>query len=111
MLWKSVRLDSSLFYSSNVFHAALLCVSCDIPAARKCCGFKSYAARLGCHKCMKIFPGDFGEKKETTQALIDGTGNQEQNSLTVDMLKGLKTQQTRIKQKNLQENMELFTVF
>lgn len=64
MLWKGVRLDSSLFDSSYVFRAALLCVSCDIPAARKCCGFKSHAARLGCHKCMKIFPGDFGEKRD-----------------------------------------------
>lgn len=64
MLWKGVRLDSSLFDSSYVFRAALLCVSCDISAARKCCRFKSHAARLGCHKCMKIFPGDFGEKRD-----------------------------------------------
>ena len=29
--------------------------SCDIPAARKVCGFLSHAARLGCSKCLKIF--------------------------------------------------------
>lgn len=64
MLWKGVRLESSIFTCVSIFRAALLCVSCDIPAARKCCGFKSHAGRLGCHKCFKVFPGDFGEKRD-----------------------------------------------
>ena len=38
------------------FHGALLCCACDIPAARKLCGFKSHSARMGCSKCMKEFP-------------------------------------------------------
>lgn len=58
VLWKGLRLESSFLNCASVFRAALLCVSCDIPAARKCCGFKSHAGRLGCH----IFSGDFGEK-------------------------------------------------
>jgi hypothetical protein len=39
---------------------ALLCVSCDIPAARKTLGFLSHSAALGCSKCLKKFPGSVG---------------------------------------------------
>ena len=39
---------------------AVLCVSCDIPAGRKLCGFLSHAARLGCSRCYKPFPGSVG---------------------------------------------------
>ena len=63
-LWKGIELQSSLSQNSITFRAALLCVSCDIPAARKCCGFKSHAGRLGCHKCFKEFQGGFGEKRD-----------------------------------------------
>ena len=35
--------------------AALLCVACDIPAARKVCGFLGHMAKLGCSKCTKVF--------------------------------------------------------
>ena len=39
---------------------ALLCISCDLPAVRKTCGFLSHSAALGCSKCMKKFPGTVG---------------------------------------------------
>lgn len=39
-----------------------MCVACDIPAARKVCGFKSHNANKGCSKCCKLFPGGFGSK-------------------------------------------------
>ena len=45
------------------FKAALMCVACDIPAARKVCGFKGHNANLGCSRCSKYFPGGF-EKKD-----------------------------------------------
>ena len=35
---------------------ALLCVSCDLPATRKVCGFTSHSSLRGCSKCMKSFP-------------------------------------------------------
>ena len=48
---------------SVVVRAALICVACDIPAARKVCGFVSHNALLGCSKCLKPFPtASFGEK-------------------------------------------------
>ena len=45
------------------FVVALLCIASDVPATRKTCGFKSHAANKGCSKCLKSFPGGFGEKK------------------------------------------------
>ena len=36
---------------------ALTCVSCDIPATRKVCGFLGHNATLGCNKCYKKFIG------------------------------------------------------
>ena len=45
-----------------LFKIALMCVACDIPAARKLCGFKGHNANLGCSRCAKEFPGGFGCK-------------------------------------------------
>lgn len=33
---------------------AISCISCDIPASRKVCGFLGHNARLGCNKCYKF---------------------------------------------------------
>ena len=50
---------------SLVVRAALMCVACDIPAARKVCGFVPCNAFLGCTKCSKPFPTtSFGEKPD-----------------------------------------------
>jgi len=47
----------------TVLRAAVLCVACDVPAARKVCGFLGHTARLGCSKCLKEFvTGSFGDK-------------------------------------------------
>ena len=45
-----------------LFRLALLCVACDIQAARKCCGFKGHSATHGCSRCNKSFPGGIGQK-------------------------------------------------
>ena len=63
-LWKGVRLQSSLSAIPLVFRVALLCTSSDIPASRKLCGFKGHSAQLGCSRCLKEFPGSFGEKRD-----------------------------------------------
>lgn len=48
-----------------IVRAALLCVACDIPAARKVCGFVGHQALRGCSKCLKEFPTEeFGEKAD-----------------------------------------------
>lgn len=41
---------------------ALSCVSCDIPASRKVCGFLGHNAALGCNKCLKKFDVPFGSR-------------------------------------------------
>ena len=38
------------------------CVTCDIPASRKVCGFVSHNAALGCNKCLKKFEVKFGQR-------------------------------------------------
>ena len=44
---------------------ALLCVSCDLPATRKVCGFTSFSSLHGCSKCMKTFTcSSFGAKAD-----------------------------------------------
>ena len=47
---------------TEIVKGALLCVTCDIPAGRKVCGFLSHAATLGCSKCLKKFPGAASQK-------------------------------------------------
>ena len=44
------------------FRCALLGVSCDLPAARKVCGFLSHSANLGCSKCYTEFSEGFGRR-------------------------------------------------
>lgn len=63
--WTGVKLQiySSTGIIEKVVKCALLCVSCDLPAGRKACGFLSYTARLGCSRCMKEFPGSVGDKR------------------------------------------------
>ena len=61
-LWEGV-----VMYTTNkapvMVRAALLCVGCDIPAARKVCGFLGHRATMGCSKCLLPFPTkQFGEK-------------------------------------------------
>ena len=54
-LWEGVLLKIPGHGEINV-RAALLCVSSDVPATRKLCGFADHAAGFGCSKCLKKFP-------------------------------------------------------
>ena len=38
------------FCGTVLFRAVLSCISCDLPATRKLCGFSSFSARHGCSK-------------------------------------------------------------
>ena len=61
-LWKGVNLQiqTPSGIVEQVVHCAVLGVGCDIPAARKACGFLGHSAKLGCSKCFKEFPGTVG---------------------------------------------------
>ena len=61
-LWHGMtfKVQSASGVLSKVVKCALLCVSCDLPAGRKLCGFLGHSAKLGCSKCLKSFPGGVG---------------------------------------------------
>ena len=57
-LWTGIELSVLGSSVKQKFRCALLGVSCDLPAARKTCGFLSHSANLGCLKCyFKFFDG------------------------------------------------------
>ena len=55
-----MTVSSSISSSEFPIRCLLLSVACDLPAARKVCGFLSHAAKHGCSKCFKEFPGKTG---------------------------------------------------
>ena len=55
-LWSGVLLPTS----HQLIRAALLAVSCDLPAGWKVCGFLSHSANLGCSRCYCPFSEGFG---------------------------------------------------
>lgn len=73
--------------NGEVVRAMLSCIANDIPAARKVCGFANFNARLGCSRCLKVFPTEqFGDapdysgfdvetwpKRSNAQMLLAGT--------------------------------------
>ena len=63
-LSKGILLSTSLSPVPLRVVAALLCVTADIPATRKVCGFVGHSANRACSKCFKFFPGGFREKKD-----------------------------------------------
>lgn len=64
LLWKGELVGISNSRTVLV-RAAVTCISCDIPAARKVCGFVGHNARLACSKCLKVFPtSTFGKKPD-----------------------------------------------
>lgn len=81
-LWNAILMQTH----DNRFvlvRAALLCVACDVPAARKVCGFSGRRAFRGCSKCLKPFPTEhFGEKADYT-----GFKREEWEPRTLDMHK------------------------
>ena len=58
-LWTGVELKQPGTDATTTFRCALLGVACDLPAARKVCGFLSYSANLGCSRCFQSFSEGF----------------------------------------------------
>ncbi|CAB4431022.1 unnamed protein product [Rhizophagus irregularis] len=50
-LWNGIELSGTYKSTNKPIRAAVICCSCDIPAARKLCGYIS--ARVACHRCLK----------------------------------------------------------
>ena len=60
-LWKGVYISVPSHSHTIRIRAALLCVSCDIPACRKVCGFLGHNSNLACSKCNCFFPGNVSD--------------------------------------------------
>ena len=59
-LWGGVNFVDSAGVT-HFIRCALICVATDLPAGRKCCGFLSFSANLGCSRCLCQFStGTFG---------------------------------------------------
>ena len=64
MLCKGVEMLTST-YGHTIVRAALLCVGCDILAARNVSGILGHRATLGCSRCLMSFPTvHFGDKPD-----------------------------------------------
>ena len=71
-----------------MLRAVLACVTCDLPATRKMCGFSSYNAKFGCSKCMKEFPtSSFGCKPNYGEYNCTSWTNRNLSSHIVDAKK------------------------
>lgn len=62
LLWHGEHFEVHSFPDKQLVRGALICVACDLPAARKVAGFLSHSATYGCSRCLKQFPGRVGEK-------------------------------------------------
>ena len=61
-LWKGVHFTDSTS-KRRLIRCALICIACDLPAARKVSGFLSYTANRGCSRCECNFgTGHFGHQ-------------------------------------------------
>ena len=59
-LWSGTKMRIHSKTSTLCVQCALLCVACDIAAARKVICFLGHLAALGCSMCLKWFPGRVG---------------------------------------------------
>lgn len=70
-LWESVMMKTHDSRSVLV-RAALACVACDIPAARKVCGFCGHRAFHGCSRCLSL---NTSEKYQIMVVSVVGNGS------------------------------------
>ena len=69
-MWTGCWLGSNC--NKKYVRAALICVSCDIPASRKVAGLVGHCAHKGCSRCLKSFPTEnFGEKPDYSGFDVD----------------------------------------
>lgn len=78
-----------------------MCVGCDVPPARKTCGFVGHSARIGCSKCLTEFCTEkFGEKADYSNFDKDNwpprTNDHHRSHTKKHRLANTKSKQTKI---------------
>ena len=64
-LWSGVWLKTNGIFRYTSVRCMLSCISSDLPATRKTCGFAGHSASKGCSKCYKTFESrKFADKKK-----------------------------------------------
>ena len=103
LLWKGVKLPIQIgsCRKEELIRCAILCVSCDIPAGRKTCGFLGHGAKLGCSRCLKLFPGEVGKKNYSgfDRSEWDKRNNEQQRRAVQQVTENSKT---KTRQKELE---------
>ncbi|KAG2191165.1 hypothetical protein INT47_006510 [Mucor saturninus] len=61
--YTGMTIKTAMFPGGVRVRAALMCVACDIPAARKTAGFTGHASTNACHKCARQFSVIDGSSK------------------------------------------------
>ena len=108
ILWKGCILKSSSVFGMTAIRCALTCVSCDLPATRKVCGFKSFSSLHGCSKCFKEFPCDrFGTKCDYSGYNRDDWQNTTHEEHLLHVSEVMCQQIQLVNEMNLKRNMEL----
>lgn len=94
-LWNGIKFSicTSTGIKNEHVQAAILCVSCDLPAASKTCGFLGHTANLSCIKCLKISPGGVGNKDYS--GFDHSSQDNHQHRRAVQQIRRCKTQTTR----------------
>jgi hypothetical protein len=62
LLWSGQLINIGSLHEKRLVRCALVCVACDLPAGKKVAGFLGHTAKLGCSRCLKVFPGGIGNK-------------------------------------------------
>ena len=81
-LWEGLRLVTYRFVDGRIVRAWLLCLSCDLPAARKLGGFQNFNGTHGCSHCKKTFPRVPNNAASSSQQA--GRGNNNSTSSRAD---------------------------
>ena len=80
-LWNGIQLRTSSLFGFTSLRCALTCVSSDLPATRKVCGFAGHSAAMGCSKCkVKFKSGLFGDKLDYSGYNRDSWQPRDRNS-------------------------------
>ena len=66
-LWKGVPILLGSMNKTVIVRLAVICIACDIPAARKICGFAGHMATLACSKCKHAFTNEKRSDFDTTE--------------------------------------------